>query len=260
MSVEVLTSLFHFGLLLGLRVLVRELGCSEFLSLELFNCNARYPTYGTRQKLRVVNALFRFIAFVLFVCFYMVQTAVCCLVYGVVPGKNVKFVLVEMIFIDLVCLCGQFFTVRISSLKRAQRKFWTNWKSALHMVATETLYLNDVVNFVTCRRVWQDLGLFLVVSIVRYDKPSVVHCAFVQACYIGLSSGRGFIAALGTLGFNEELAVAILAPLQQFDQAIKLTNRVLQGLVLTKLTLGHSFNLLYAVYLLFLPFTLGFVG
>ena len=246
-------------MLLGLRCCAWEKCDSEFLSLEVFNCNARYPTYGTKKKLKVVNALFRFIAFALFVCFYVVQTAVCCLVYGVVPGKNVKFILVEMIFIDLVCLCGHFFTVRVSSLKRAKRRWYTSWKAALQVILTETLYLDDFVNFVKCKQVWRDVALYIVFVTVRYDKPSVIHCAFIHACYLGMTSCRGFIAALAMLGFDEELASSILIPIQHFDKAMNFSNRVLQGLVLTKLTLSHTFSLVYAIYLLFLPLTLGLV-
>ena len=259
MYFEVLTSFLHFALLLGLRAVVRELCLSEFFSLEVFNCNARYPTYDVKKKAQIVNAVFRFTAFLLCVSFYIVQTAVCCLVYGVVSGNNVRFVLVEMVLVELVCLCGQHFTFRISAFKRACLQIRTNWKSSLRTLTTETLLLSDMVSFLKCKQVWAYTGLYFIFSSVRYDTPSVVHCAFIHACYLGTAYSIRFVAALGMLGLHAELTAWMLELVTSFVHAMKLTNRVLQALLVTKLTLSRSFNLLYLVYVGLLPFTLEFV-
>ena len=258
----VLTLILRFILLFGLRVTVREFLLSDAVSIEAFNCSAQYPKFDRKKKLMVANALFRFIAFVLFVSFYVLQTAVCCLLYGVLPGVSVKYTLFEMILIDIVCLACQFVTFRTKSVKAIYQALRSKqWKRAACLLATETFHLQDWLNLVKCRRTWVDLFLLYAFAYAPYDKLGVVHCAFIQASYQGLRNASAFVAALGTLGLNADVASGLLNGVKQIEHAAKLANRILQGLLLTKLTLSQpfSFTLSYLFYLVMSPVTLEFI-
>ena len=234
---------------------------TDVVCMELFNSESRFLKYTTREKLQIVNAIFRFLAFSLFILFYVIQTAVCCLVYGVLPGSNVKYVLVQMVLIDLVCICAQYVNVQFTVLRRVygmvlggQQK-----RQALVLGLREGVVWADFVRLMQVRRTWVNFALLYFTTIAQYDTLNVIHCAFIHACAMGFATTKKFVAALGMMGMSKHLINDRLLPvISKAEPVISLANRILQGLILVKLVLAQSASLMLLIYILLLPLTLDF--
>lgn len=250
------TSLVHFGILLGLRAAIREICMLDVVSQELFNCNSQYHRCSTKVKLRTVNALFRLTSFCFFMLYYVVQTAVCCLVYGVLPGVNIKYVLVEMVLVDLSCVFAQFLTLRYQTLHRAKKMifFEKKYKNALQHLVRDGLQWTDVITMFKSRRFWFDITLFVTFLSLPYDVLSVAHCIFVHGCSFAFFEVKPAVSAVVVLGMDKKYSDEHLFPmLVKVEYAAKVANRVLQCLLLFKLVLSQSFSVLFFVYLAALP-------
>lgn len=262
-----LTSLLHFGLLLGLRTAIRELCMVDFIWQEVFNCNSQYNRYTTKDKLQIVNSLFRCFSFSALILYYVLQTAVCCLVYGVLPGANVRYVLLELVLVDLACVFAQFVTVRYSALKRSKELLFSdklmgqNLKMAAYNFVTKGIHWDNVTLILSSRRFWFDIFLYNCFIATQYDVLSVAHCAFVHGVAMSLKGAKPFVAALVLLGFDKKIAEEKIFPrTNQLIYVVDIANLVLQGLLLFKLVLSQSFNLSLFLYVVLAPITFEFVN
>ena len=253
----ILRNLAHFVALLALRCSIRELCYSQTVSLELFNCESRFHCFTTKRKVCIVNSVFRFTAFISFVYFDIIQAALYCLLYGVLPGRHVRCVLAELVYIDIVCLIGQYFTVSATDLGH----FWVLVRTkklqrtkAMRVLVCSIFRHSDCMKFVQCPQVIMDLILLVMFSRASYNDLNVIHCAFVQGCYLGLKSVKPCVSAIGLLAREDKQVASILSLTESYEHVLRVSNCVLQLLILTKLTLSTSIDRYIFVYVLLLPY------
>lgn len=248
----------QFGFLLGLWAGLRELCGSDYLSMELFNQAAEFQKIPGSKKRTVVNAVFRFTASMLCLLYYIVQTAVCCLIYGLLPGANVRYILVQSILVDYVCIATSKCTLNTDAVRKA----WSFFRKGKPKVGgviliTESFSQTDLKQLALSRRGQVDMVLCFYFGVyAQYDTLNVVHCAFLHACSTAFCTGTTFVAALGLIGCDQQLASTVLLPVRQFERIIQTADKVLQGILLTKLILssGDEDNVTFLIlYICILP-------